>query len=150
MSTRIDSGGPSTGVLATGTAPRVTPPPARPFRSLVQGGAGVVVDGAQAAVRRIPGGPILAAAVRGGSAGTSNAGWAVTPEGSSGTASGSVDGSGSGSPGIEGVMQKNADDALYYLEIQERIAAENRTFTTVSNVLRARHETVKTAIGNIR
>ena len=38
----------------------------------------------------------------------------------------------------------------YNLEIQERVNAENRTFSTLSNVLKAEHDTVKTAIGNIR
>lgn len=39
---------------------------------------------------------------------------------------------------------------LYYLELQEQISAENRAYTTLSNVMKARHDTVKNAIGNIR
>ena len=39
---------------------------------------------------------------------------------------------------------------LYYLELQERMATENRVFTAQSNVLKARHDTVKNAIGNVR
>ena len=34
--------------------------------------------------------------------------------------------------------------------IQEAVNAQNRSFTTLSNVLKAQHDTVKTAIGNIR
>ena len=37
-----------------------------------------------------------------------------------------------------------------YLQIQEQVNAQNRTFSTLSNVLKAEHDTVKTAIGNIR
>ena len=39
---------------------------------------------------------------------------------------------------------------LYYLQVQEAVNAQNRSFTTLSNVLKAQHDTVKTAIGNIR
>jgi hypothetical protein len=39
---------------------------------------------------------------------------------------------------------------LYYLQIQEEVDAQNRQFSTYSNVLKAEHDTVKTAIGNIR
>jgi hypothetical protein len=39
---------------------------------------------------------------------------------------------------------------LYYLEIQEEMSRENRRFSALSNVMKARHETAKSAIGNIR
>ena len=39
---------------------------------------------------------------------------------------------------------------IYYLQVQESVNAQNRSFTTLSNVLKAQHDTVKTAIGNIR
>jgi hypothetical protein len=39
---------------------------------------------------------------------------------------------------------------LYYLQIQEAVNSQNRSFTALSNVLKAEHDTVKTAIGNIR
>jgi hypothetical protein len=38
----------------------------------------------------------------------------------------------------------------YSLQIQEAVNAQNRSFTALSNVLKAEHDTVKTAIGNIR
>nr|PZN17589.1 MAG: hypothetical protein DIU78_24245 [Pseudomonadota bacterium] len=53
-------------------------------------------------------------------------------------------------PSIEGVLSQNVNQNLYFLELQERISQENRAYTTISNVLKARHETVKNAIGNIR
>lgn len=37
-----------------------------------------------------------------------------------------------------------------YLALQESIQNENRRFTTMSNLLKARHDTAKSAISNIR
>jgi hypothetical protein len=39
---------------------------------------------------------------------------------------------------------------MSYLQVQETVNAQNRSFTTLSNVMKAQHDTVKTAIGNIR
>jgi hypothetical protein len=51
-------------------------------------------------------------------------------------------------------MRSMQDDAqsfnLQYLNLQEEVQQENRRFTTVSNLLKAKHETAKSAIGNIR
>lgn len=152
MSTRVDTGGPATSVASTPTASRVTPAPARPFKQVMDAGASAVVGGAEAAVRRLPGGPILAAAFRPGpGAGPVHAG--ASPEGSAGTAGGggAVEGvEGSSAGGMDDMLARNADMNLYYLQLQERISAESRAYTTVSNVLKTRHDTVKNAIGNIR
>ena len=48
------------------------------------------------------------------------------------------------------MLSHNADMNLYYLQLQEQISAESRAYSTMSNVLKARHDTVKNAIGNIR
>jgi ACT domain-containing protein len=48
------------------------------------------------------------------------------------------------------VLNQQAESSLYYLQLQQQIQDENRAFSTISNVLKARHDTVKTAIGNIR
>jgi hypothetical protein len=52
--------------------------------------------------------------------------------------------------GIESSLQQSQEMNLYYLQIQEAVNAQNRSFSTLSNVLKAEHDTVKTAIGNIR
>lgn len=154
MSTRVGSGGPATGVSSSPTASRVTPAPARPFKQVMEAGAGAVMGGAEAAVRKLPGGPILAAAFRPGpSAGPGSA--AMSPEGSAGTAGGGGAGGvagaeGSSGGGMDDMLARNADMNLYYLQLQERISAESRAYTTLSNVLKTRHDTVKNAIGNIR
>lgn len=147
MSTRIEAGGPGTGVDGAATAPRVTPPPARPFRQVVEAGTDAVVRGAEAAVTRLPGGPILAAALRPPTGG--GGGGPLSAEGSAGTAGSGVGGGGRGG-NVEDALAHQADMNLYYLELQERISAENREYTALSNVLKARHETVKNAIANLR
>jgi len=124
-----------------------------------------IVTGAEAAVSQLPGGSILAAAMRPGGPGygpgvssgnpygpsaTFNraegpTGTATSALGSSGTAS-----SGVGDPNIQQALSQDADQNLYYLKLQEQISAESRGYSAVSNVLKARHDTMKNAIGNIR
>src|SRR5882724_1818276 len=88
MTTRIGVGGPSTDVLATATAPRVTPAPARPFQQVMSASSSAIVNGAEAAVRHLPGGAVLAAAMRpaGGSGAMASAG-SLSATGPTGTAS---------------------------------------------------------------
>jgi len=152
MTTRIQAG-PSPNVSVTPTAARTTAPPARPFQQVMKASADVIVSGAESAMARLPGGAVLAAAMRpspdfGGGV-TSPVGPSSSFDASGGSAVG-VSAAGGQPPGIERVLDQNADQNLYSLGLQERISQENRAFTAVSNVLKARHETVKNAIGNIR
>lgn len=55
-----------------------------------------------------------------------------------------------GDPAVDSLVRAQSDDNLRYLQLQMNISAENQRFTTVSNVLHARHETAKNAISNIR
>ena len=162
MTTRVGVGGPSTSVYATATAPRVTPAPARPFQQMMNAGSAAIVSGAEAAVVHLPGGSILAAAMRpgvsGGSFSTPLSTSLNRPEGSAGTASSGLStttggvsgGTGVGDPSVEQVMSQDADQNLYYLKLQEQMSAESRGYSAISNVLKARHDTMKNAIGNIR
>lgn len=84
--------------------------------------------------------------MRPGGSGVATGAASSTAEGSAGTAG--VAGAGGG--GVEDVLAQNADMNMYYLELQERISAESRAYSAMSNVLKARHDTVKNAIGNIR
>ena len=159
MTTRIDPTGPAPVLTSSPTALRTTAVPTRPFQSVMRAGAGAVMGGAEAAVLRLPGGPILAAAFRpmastagsagGGASPTAGGTVPATPEGypaGSGVAPG-----GSGNDGqLEGMLDQNSDKNLYYIALQERISAENRLYSAYSNVLRVRHETMKNAIGNFR
>jgi hypothetical protein len=159
MTTRIDPTGPAPALSAVPTASRTTAQPTRPFQSVMSAGAGAVVGGAEAAVRRLPGGAILAAAIRPqGSAMVAHPGGfpLTTPEGypagSAGAGTPGVAGTAGtgGDPALEGMLDQNADKNLYYIALQERISAENRVYTAYSNVLRVRHDTMKNAIGNFR
>lgn len=158
MTTRIGTGGPSTGVSASLSAARVTAPPAQPFKAMMSAGAGAILSGAEQAVTRLPGGPILAAALRPGAADVGPAqvngamAQSLAPEGAAGTA-----GAANGTPGasgeggsLEAALSQSANQNLYFIEVQERISAESRNYSAISNVLKARHDTVKNAIGNIR
>lgn len=158
MTTRIGTGGPVTGVSASASATRVTAPPGQPFKSMMSAGASAILNGAEQAVTRLPGGPILAAALRPGPsdvgpAQTSGVA-ALAPEGAAGT-SGAAGALGTPAVGAEGsslesALSQSANQNLYFIEIQERISAESRNYSAISNVLKARHDTVKNAIGNIR
>jgi len=157
MTTRVGTGGPSTGVYATETAPRVTPEPARPFSQMMNASSVAIVTGAEAAVTHLPGGSILAAAMRpGGSAGTLPSSALTRAEGPTGTATSGAAGGiagvtgSAGDPSIQAVMSQDADQNLYYLKLQEQMSAESRSYSAISNVLKARHDTMKNAIGNIR
>jgi hypothetical protein len=159
MTTRVAIGGPSTGVYATATAPRVTPEPARPFQQMMSASSVAIVTGAEAAVTHLPGGSILAAAMRpGGSGGSLPTSPLNRAEGPTGTATSGTSGSGvagitgssGGDPSIQAVMSQDADQNLYYLKLQEQMSAESRSYSAISNVLKARHDTMKNAIGNIR
>lgn len=141
-------------VSVDATAARQTPAPSRPFADVVRGGQ-AVVNGAAAAATRLPGGEFLSAAVRGAGAaapssagvgspglGTpGSAGSGMTPEGAT-----SAHGGSAADPGAPAY----ADQGMQFLELQQRIAAETQAYSALSNVLKARHDTVKGAINNIR
>jgi hypothetical protein len=169
MTTRIGSGGPQPSIEVSATQYRVTPRPARPFSAVLDGGASAVIEGAEAAARRLPGGPEIVAAVRnpggGRLSGQEGAAYAqhsypmmhsgtpLTGEGGAPTsATGAEPGAGaaSGSGNIEGALAKQTQDNLYYLGLQQRIQDETRNFQAISNVLKTQHESVKNAIGNLR
>jgi hypothetical protein len=159
-------------VVSISTAPRPTPTPVRvQFSEVLAGSARALVRGAQAAVRSLPGAPIMAVAVRGGSSVATSASvtlggssafsaplGAAPPEGPGGAALAGVavagvgPGAGSGGAvdgGLESSMAQAQQMNLYYLQVQEQVNAQNRTFTALSNVLEVEHNTAKSAIGNI-
>jgi hypothetical protein len=173
MTTRIGTSGTSTGVFTTSSAARVTAPPGQPFKAMMSAGASAILSGAEQAVTRLPGGSILAAAIRpapGGQLSAAGVGFARAPAGPAlgGRGAGSPEGGGgtagvgaaAGGPsgvatagadgGIESALSQTANQNLYFLELQERMSAESRNYSAISNVLKSRHDTVKNAIGNIR
>jgi hypothetical protein len=176
MDSRISSASRPDVVMIAST-PRPTPATARvSFGQLLAAGASGLVQGAELAAGRLPGAPLAAAAVRavtGNGAGglealaarESGAAPSAQPEGP-GAASGPAVTLGAGgaavaatpgNPGpgadpsgsINASLQQSAQLNLYYLQIQEQVDAQNRSFTALSNVLKTEHDSAKAAIQNI-
>jgi hypothetical protein len=156
---------PRPNITFTSSTPRVTPTPPRAarFGDVL---SSTVMRSAESAVQTIPGAPAMAFALRGGiappamprhvtsalvSAQPQSSVPAATPTSpAAGPAPISSPGLG-GEPGaITSSLQQSQDMNLYYLQIQESVNAQNRTFTALSNVMKAEHDTVKTAISNLR
>jgi hypothetical protein len=155
-------------VVSVETAPRPTPRTVgAPFSEVLQGSARAFVRGATAAAKAIPGSPIMALALRGGGASGVMGTLPVIPEGPqapgfAGPTSGlgtagavatgtAPDGSalGTNDPSISSTLAQDQEMNLYFLQIQEEVNAQNRTYSALSNVIEVEHNTAKTAIGNI-
>lgn len=144
MSSRVESG--RTTIVVAETRVRQTERPGAPFRSVLAGGLNALMTGAEAATSVI-GGPVLAAAVR--NARHEAVGQVAGPAGGDGGAAPA----GAVSPELAAMhaMQRESQAFnLQLLALQEEVQQENRRFSTLSNVLRARHDTAKAAVANIR
>jgi hypothetical protein len=148
--------GPLPNVTTAVSAPRPTPTPPRIRFADALGRT--LLRGAEGALRTLPGGPLMAVATRGGppllspmSHSTASPGaWrAASPEGPMPGVAGAPGVTGE-TASLESSLAQSQEMNLYYLRIQEEVNAQNRSFTALSNVLKAEHDTVKTAIGNIR
>lgn len=181
------------------TSVRMTPPPAsRQFRDALAQSGRTLLESAVSAAAYLPGGPLVAAAVRGailpalqpitqgrtastaempapgtqqpaGSASGTSIGASMALGGSTGSASSlggtsgdgaaigtAVTGANGGSTGSNGslgnddMLARGQEMSMQMLRLQEAMGEENRRYTALSNVLHARHEMAKNAIGNIR
>jgi hypothetical protein len=164
-------------LVVEATRCRQVAPPVSPFRDVLAGGVGLLVRGAAVATSVVAG-PTMAAAVRGvgtnastaltappmraptpGSAGAAAVGALGTPAtGLPAVGTANVPTASLLSPGNDqsdlATMQAMQRESQVFntqlLELQEDVQQENRRFTTVSNVLRAKHDTAKAAVSNIR
>jgi hypothetical protein len=160
-------------VVTVPSVARPTPTPVRvTFGEVLSKGAGTLVAGAQAAMEALPGGSLIAAAIRGGStpsttpssplmAGTSPNLTSTVAEGpgtvgtsvgggfptTSGTSSGTSSNVSTGS--IDQSLQQSQEMNLYFLQIQQEVNAQNQTFSTLSNVMKTESDTIKNAISNL-
>jgi hypothetical protein len=140
------------------TRARQTERPTAPFRSVLAGGVSVLMTGAEVATH-VVGGPVLAAAVHDarvgaanaitGAAGTSPGGPATPPPTGLGAAAGAASAP-TGTGSVESLMQTGQASNLQLLALQQQVQQENQRFTTESNVMRAKHDTAKAAVANIR
>ena len=147
----VRSGGSDGRLEIETTRARQTERPATPFRSVLAGGVSMLMRGAEVATH-VVGGPILAAAVHDARVGTTAA-IGGGPVGGIGTGPAVPGGAGTGGGGINTVESMLADGQasnMQLLALQQHIQQENQVFTTVSNVMRAKHDTAKAAVSNVR
>jgi hypothetical protein len=119
----------------------------------MQASARAVVETAESAVTRLPGGPVLAAAFRSEPGVRTSHNALVSAPGDAAEGPQSPDSSDPAAANVpvEGdEMTLQTQQNMYYLKLQQQISDESRQYTTLSNVLKARHDMVKNAIGNIR
>ena len=148
-----------------GSRSRQTERPTSPFRSVLTGGVSVLMSGAELATHVVAG-PVLAAAVHDARIGATTAlGGSGTPAAAVGasaspaTALGAAGGStaaavaAGASPdmaSVQAMMQAGQASSLQLFALQEQVQQENQRFSTISNVSRAKHDTAKAAVSNIR
>jgi hypothetical protein len=141
MSTsRIQDSSPAAQIQIQETRTRTTAPPNRTsFGAVLRSGADVILSGVEIGAT-VMAGPLVGAAVRGARVGLGGAG--AGPLGDGGEQS-TID-------QMRALQEQSQSFNLQYLALQEEVQQENRRFTTLSNVLKAKHETAKSAIGNVR
>lgn len=146
------------------------------MRNGIAAGGGAASQAIGVAAPFVPGAAVVSAAVSGaaGSVGGGSGGFTggssggvagVTNVGSDGIPTGgsflnsAQNGSNSTSTGNSGMDMLNATKNmqemaqsfnLQYLQLQEKMQAENRSFSTVSNVMKTKHDTAKSSISNVR
>jgi hypothetical protein len=161
------------GVTIDTTRPRQTEAPASPFRDLLAGGVSVLMGGAEVATH-VLGAPRLAAAIAGAQSRATDA-IAGAPSsgignrvltGTTGPLAGSPAaapaasaaaalplGGGSDTSDLATMQAMQRESQVFNMQLlglQEQVQQDSQRFTTLSNVLRAKHDTAKAAVSNIR
>jgi hypothetical protein len=125
------------------------------LRTAASGLAQGVASTVELAAPYVPAGTYLSAAVR--SAGRAPATAVGVSTASAGGGGGTAPAGGTGGTPSEGdileatrALQAEGRTAnLQYLQLQENMQQESREFTALSNVMRVKHDSAKSAIGNI-
>jgi hypothetical protein len=124
---------------------RQTARPTAPFRDLLAGGVNLLMSGAEVATH-VAAGPVLAATVHDARASAVTA-VAGRPGGLAGTAAAAPNDATAVAAALQGGGELSNTQLLV---LQQQIQQENQQFSTLSNVMRARHDTAKAAVSNIR
>jgi hypothetical protein len=141
-----------------GTRARQTERPAAPFRDVLAGGVSLLMSGAEVATHVVAG-PVMAAAVhdaRVGAVGAISGAAAVpgsagaVPTGAAGVAAAAAAPGSSDMSNVQSMLQDGQSSNMQMLALQQQIQEESQRFTTVSNVMRAKYDTAKSAVSNIR
>ena len=127
--------------LETSEPRRTTPGAGERFREALARGGSSLLSTVGSAAGVVPGGAVLSAAI------TSAEGGAATSADAS-----ALDASTSTSAELDAASMVEAqhDRSVELLMLQQQIAGEQQQFMTVSNVLKARHETNKSITQNFR
>jgi hypothetical protein len=143
-------------------------------RNGIAAGGGAAGQAIGVAAPFVPGAAVVSAAVTGaaggvggqggfggqagGPVGAANVGVDGVPVGGSFLNAQQGGGAGGAAPGSQqdllnqtkGMQEMAQSFNLQYLQLQEKMQAENRSFSTVSNVMKTKHDTAKSSISNVR
>jgi hypothetical protein len=173
----LASGAPEAGgVIVDATRPRQTERPGAPFRDFLAGGVSVLMGGAAVATH-VMGAPRLAAAISGAEsrattaiagapalvnrdfvssssipASTATGGAANLPA-SGATLVAAAAGTGSEGSDLAQMQAMQRESQVFNMQLlalQDQVQQDSQRFTTLSNVMRAKHDTAKAAVSNIR
>lgn len=112
----------------------------RALRGAVAGLANGIASGIELAAPLVPAGTVVSAAIR--SAADAAAGGAAAGTAGSG-------GEGDLLAATKALQQQSQSFNLGYLQLQESMQRESREFTALSNVMKVKHDSAKSAISNI-
>jgi len=114
--------------------------------------ANAVASSVALAAPFVPGGAILAGALRTAAqplATASHGAPAAAPASGSSGASGGAGGGGDVMEATRALQQEAQSFNLQYLQLQESMQRESREFTSLTNVMKVKHDSAKAAINNI-
>jgi hypothetical protein len=126
------------------------------FRAALDAAAHGVASGVAASVALaspfVPGGAVLAGAIRpaaasGGNRPGGSPGGSAAPAPAAGSAASA--GGGDVVEATRALQQEAQSFNLQYLQLQESMQRESREFTALSNVMKVKHDTAKSAINNV-
>ena len=128
------------------------------LRAAAAGLARGVAASVELAAPYVPGGTVLSAAVRSAASAARGKPSFAPDTGSSVTGAAVASAAGTDTPAGEGdvlaatraLQQEARTFNLQYLQLQESMQRESREFTALSNVMKVKHDSAKSAIDNIR
>lgn len=129
-------------------------------RNGVANGAGAVAGAAGVAAPFVPGGAVVSAAVN-SAAGAVSGGTGYSASGTQnipGTSGAMTGASGTSTGNAQQDMMNQTKEmqemqmsfSMQYLQLQDKMQNENRQYTTISNVMKTKHDTAKATINNVR
>ena len=119
------------------TRARQTERPPKPFHDVLAGGVSLLLSGAEVATHVVAG-PVMAAAVHDAHVGATGAMGASATAGASGNSD------------VQSLLNDGQASNMQLLALQQQIQNDSQQFSTMSNVMRARYDTAKAAVSNIR